>query len=108
MTLNDFKAIKGDSEMGIRSLPVSLGAQRAAQVACAIMLAPQFVVIALLLSWGRFVPAAIVVALVTGQGLMMRKFLREPIAKAYWYSGFGVPLFVSGMMASAVAVRGLG
>ncbi len=108
MTLNDFKAIKGDSEMGIRSLPVSLGPQRAAQVACAIMLAPQFVVIALLLSWRQAVPAAIVVAFVVGQALMMRRFLREPIAQAIWYSGFGVPLYVFGMMASAFAVRGLG
>lgn len=108
MTLNDFKAIKGDSAMGIRSLPVSLGPQRAAQVACAIMLLPQLVVIALLLSWRQAVPAAIVVALVVGQALMMRRFLREPIAQAIWYSGFGVPLYVLGMMASAVAVRGLG
>jgi len=108
MTLNDFKAIKGDSEMGIRSLPVSLGPQRAAQVACAIMLVPQFVVIALLLSWNQAVPAAIVVALVVGQALMMRRFLREPIAQAIWYSGFGVPLYVFGMMACAFAVRGLG
>ena len=108
MTLNDFKAIKGDSQMGIRSLPVSLGPQRAAQVACAIMLVPQFVVIGLLLSWGQIVPAAIVVALMVGQALLMRRFLREPIAKAIWYSGFGVPLYVFGMMASAFAVRGLG
>jgi len=108
MTLNDFKAIKGDSEMGIRSLPVSLGPQRAAQAACAIMIAPQFVVIALLLSWSHPVQAAIVAALVVGQALMMRRFLREPIAQAIWYSGFGVPLYVSGMMASAFAVRGLG
>jgi chlorophyll/bacteriochlorophyll a synthase len=108
MTLNDFKAIKGDSEMGIRSLPVSLGPQRAAQFACAIMLVPQFVVIALLLSWSQAVPAAIVAVLVVGQALMMRRFLREPIAQAIWYSGFGVPLYVFGMMASAFAVRGLG
>jgi chlorophyll synthase len=29
----------------------------------------------------------------------------DPIKDAYWYSGFGVPLYVLGMMASAVAVR---
>jgi chlorophyll/bacteriochlorophyll a synthase len=39
---------------------------------------------------------------------MMRRFLREPVAKALWYSGFGVPLFVGGMMVSAFALRGLG
>ncbi len=53
MTLNDFKSIRGDTEMGIDSLPVLLGADRAAQVACAVMAAPQVVVIALLLHWAR-------------------------------------------------------
>lgn len=105
MTLNDFKAIKGDREMGINSLPVLLGPDRAAQAACAIMAAPQVVVIVLLASWGRPVHAAIVAGLLLGQLLMMRKFLRDPIKDAIWYSGFGVPLFVSGMMVSAFAVR---
>ena len=40
MTLNDFKAIEGDQQLGVRSLPVQLGARRAAQVACAVMLLP--------------------------------------------------------------------
>jgi chlorophyll synthase len=29
------------------------------------------------------------------------------VRHALWYSGFGVPLFVSGMMVSAFALRGL-
>ncbi len=107
MTLNDFKAIKGDREMGINSLPVLLGPERAAQVACAIMAAPQFVVVGLLMSWGRFIEAVIVVFLLAGQFLMMRRFLRSPIKDAIWYSGFGVPLYVLGMMVSAVALRAL-
>jgi chlorophyll synthase len=36
---------------------------------------------------------------------MMAKFLKAPVEKALWYSGFGVPLFVLGMMASACAAR---
>jgi chlorophyll synthase len=35
----------------------------------------------------------------------MKRLLRDPIKDAYWYSGFGVPLYVLGMMASAVALR---
>ncbi len=34
MTLNDFKSIEGDKRSGIRSLPVQLGASRAALFAC--------------------------------------------------------------------------
>ena len=107
MTLNDFKAMDGDRQMGIRSLPVMLGAQGAARVACAIMAAPQFVVIALLLQWQRPVEALVVAAFLTGQLVLMARFLRDPVGKALFYSGFGVPLFVFGMMASAVAVRSL-
>ncbi len=107
MTLNDFKAIEGDRRMGIGSLPVRLGVQGAARVASAVMLLPQFAVIGLLLAWGTPWHAAGVGALVVGQVLMMRRFLADPCAKALWYSGFGVPLFVSGMMVSAFALRGL-
>ena len=105
MTLNDFKAVEGDRVMGVRSLPVQLGVQRAAQTACAFMILPQCVVVGLLLNWGQPVHAVIVLALIALQGGMMRRFLRAPTARALWYSGFGVPLFVLGMMVSAFALR---
>ena len=40
MTLNDFKAIEGDRRMGVRSLPVQLGVDRAARLACWVMIVP--------------------------------------------------------------------
>jgi chlorophyll synthase len=107
MTLNDFKAIAGDRQMGVRSLPVQLGAQRAALVACAVMALPQCVVIGLLWHWGAPWHALAVTGLLLGQGLLMRWFLRQPIERALYYSGFGVPVFVTGMMVSAFALRGL-
>lgn len=107
MTLNDFKAIKGDAQMGIRSLPVIHGPAGAAWAASVIMAVPQAVVIGLLLHWDRPTQAAIVGALLALQLWMMARFIRAPIERALWYSGFGVPLFVSGMMAAAVAVRSL-
>ena len=105
MTLNDFKAIEGDSRMGVRSLPVQLGAAGAARAACLTMALPQVAVIALLVVWGRPWHALVVAALLAGQAVLMRRFLARPIERALWYSGFGVPLFVLGMMASAFAVR---
>ena len=39
------------------------------------------------------------------QGLLMAHFLKQPSERALMYSGFGVPLFVSGMMVSAFALR---
>jgi chlorophyll/bacteriochlorophyll a synthase len=35
----------------------------------------------------------------------MRRFLAVPVERALWYSGFGVPLFVLGMLVSAFALR---
>jgi len=106
MTLNDFKSIKGDSAMGVDSVPVLLGPQGAARAASAIMAAPQIVVIALLIAWGAPFAALAVTALLAGQAAMMVVFLRSPTERALWYSGFGVPLYVLGMMVCAVAIRG--
>ena len=108
MTLNDFKALKGDRETGVNSLPVVLGPERAARLACWVMALPQVVVIALLLYWGRDVHAAAIFALLIGQGLAMRILLRDPKARAPWYNGAGVTLYVSGMMIAAFAIRSFG
>ena len=105
MTLNDFKAIEGDRQMGIGSLPVRLGVQGAARTACLMMAVPQVVVIAMLLAWGAPWHALAVALLLVAQGVLMGWFLRQPVQRALFYSGFGVPLFVSGMMVSAFALR---
>jgi chlorophyll synthase len=107
MTLNDFKAIEGDQRMGVRSLPVQLGVDGAARVACAVMALPQAVVAVLLFSWDRPYHAAAVLALLLAQLVMMARFLRDPKGRALWYSGLGVTLYVSGMMVSAFAARGV-
>jgi chlorophyll synthase len=106
MTLNDFKAIDGDRQMGVLSLPVQLGVAGAAQNACLMMLVPQFGVIGLLIIWATYWQALVVLLLTLGQIVMMRYFLQDPIKRALFLSGFGVPLFVAGMMVSAFAVAG--
>ena len=105
MTLNDFKAIEGDRRMGVGSLPVKLGVQGAARTACLMMLLPQGVVIALLLSWQAPWHALAVLGLGLGQLPLMQRFLKDPVQKALMLSAFGVPLYVSGMMVSAWALR---
>jgi chlorophyll synthase len=108
MTLNDFKAIEGDRQMGIASLPVQLGVQGAARAACWIMALPQVVVVLLLSHWQMHTQAFIVTGLVFVQVLMMDRFTDQPRERALWYSGFGVPVFVIGMMVSAVGLRSAG
>ncbi len=108
MTLNDFKAIEGDRQMGVRSLPVQLGAMKAAKVSAAFMLLPQVIVLALLLLWSKPYFAVAIGVLMIGQIFLLRDFLKRPIEKALFYSGFGVPLLVSGMMVAAFAVNSMG
>ncbi len=107
MTLNDFKALEGDRQMGVNSLPVTLGPRRAAQVACWVMAVPQTVVIALLFLWDRPMHAAGVTLVLLIQFWAMKVMFQDPKAKAPWYNGTGVLLYVSGMMIAAFALRGL-
>lgn len=106
MTLNDFKAIEGDIAIGIRTLPVQLGPEFAARLACLVMLTPQLAVVALLQSWGHSLAATLVGVLVIGQVLAMLRFLQDPRLLAPWYNGIGVTQYVSGMMVTACALGG--
>ncbi len=107
MTLNDFKSVEGDRRMGVRSLPVQLGVDRAARVACAAMALPQVAVAALLLDWGRGPYALVVAVLTLAQLALMPRFLRDPRGGAPRYNASGTGLSVLGMMVAAVALRGL-
>jgi chlorophyll/bacteriochlorophyll a synthase len=105
MTLNDFKSVEGDRQMGIASLPVQLGVDAAARTACWVMILPQVCVMCLLVAWHQPGHAVAVAGLLALQFVLMRRFLQRPTERAIWYSGFGVPLFVIGMMVSAFALR---
>lgn len=107
MTLNDFKALEGDRQMGVNSLPVRLGPERAARVACWIMAVPQAVVLVLLFAWGAPIFAVAIAIALLLQLLAMRKMLGDPKALAPWYNATGVSLYVSGMMVAAFALRGM-
>jgi chlorophyll synthase len=108
MTLNDFKSIEGDRRMGIASLPVQLGAHRAALLACVTMALAQAIVVALLLVWDRPFHGAIVVAMLAGQIVLMRRLLQSPRERAPWYNGTGVSLYVLGMLVTAFALGSIG
>jgi chlorophyll synthase len=105
MTLNDFKAIEGDREMGVRSLPVQLGVGPAAKLACAVMLLPQLVVMLLLSLLDRPWHAAIIAGLVVAQLALMPRLLRDPRKGAAWYNATGTTLYVLGMLVTAFALR---
>ncbi len=105
MTLNDFKAVEGDRQMGVRSLPVQLGVKPAAYFACVVMALPQAAVIWLLFDWGHPVYAAGVVALLSVQLVLMVRLFEDPRKMAPWYNATGTTLYVLGMLVAAFAIR---
>jgi len=107
MTLNDFKSIEGDRQLGVRSLPVKLGVPTAARLACLVMAAPQCLVVVLLLHWGFPIHGLAVAALLAAQVALMAVFLRAPREKAPWYNATGTSLYVIGMLVTAFALRGV-
>lgn len=107
MTLNDFKALEGDRQHGVRSLPVVLGPQVAARIACTVMGVAQALVIAMLVVFGKPWHALAITVLLVAQFAAMRVLFRDPRGKAPWYNGTGVLLYVTGMMIAAFAVRGM-
>jgi chlorophyll synthase len=107
MTLNDFKAVEGDRQMGIRSLPVLFGTATAARIACGVMLAAQLTVIALLVGWSLHWTALAISAGTLGQLLAMRRLVRDPARFTPWYNGVGIALYVLGMLVAAFGLRSL-
>ncbi len=100
MVLNDFKAVEGDRRTGVLSVPVDLGVEAAASLACVIMAAPQVVVAALLVSWGQPLAAAAVGVSLAVQLRLMMRLMSDPTKLAPWYNATGTSLYVLGMLAA--------
>ena len=101
MTMNDFKATKGDKLLGINSLPVILGRKPATLVACLIMLLPQLIVISLFYFWGSLILAITLAVCVLLQSLSMIFLIRDPEKNTPFFNMTGVLLYIAGMMLSA-------
>ena len=101
MTMNDFKATKGDKLLGINSLPVILGRKLATLVACLIMLFPQLIVISLFYFWGSLILAITLAVCVLLQSLSMIFLIRDPEKNTPFFNMTGVLLYIAGMMLSA-------
>ena len=101
MTMNDFKATKGDKLLGINSLPVILGRKPATLVACLIMLFPQLIVMSLFYFWESLILAITLAVCVLLQSLSMIFLIRNPEKNTPFFNMTGVLLYIAGMMLSA-------
>lgn len=107
MTINDFKSVEGDRQVGIRSIPVQIGASGASWMAILTINIAQLFVIGAFVVWGRWIPAGVIGALFLAQIPTQWRFLHmeDPRARAVFYNTSGVMLFVWGMLAAAIGVR---
>jgi chlorophyll/bacteriochlorophyll a synthase len=105
MTLNDFKSIKGDRELGLRSIPVMLGEKRALLVALWFVNIFQAAALAYVLAQRYWIAAAIMNLLLVVQLPMQARLARDPAKNAPWYCASGIPLFCWSMLAAAIALR---
>lgn len=102
MTLNDFKASKGDRLSGVNSLPVILGHKLAAYVACTVIIVPQIIVIFLFIYWGsNNGVSSILTLLLAAQLLSMILLVRNPEKNTPFFNMTGVLIYIIGMMVSA-------
>ncbi|PDW03983.1 chlorophyll synthase ChlG [Candidatus Viridilinea mediisalina] len=104
MTVNDFKSMKGDARMGIRSIPVQYGKVTAARMVVTIMGLAQIAVIALLFWWGHTIAAAVVAVLLTLQSIPNVRFIRDPENNEVFFNATAIMLFVWGMLAAAIGI----
>jgi chlorophyll synthase len=106
MTVNDFKSIKGDILMGIRSIPVQYGKVLAARMVVVIMGAAQIGVITLLFMWGHPIAAGIVTLLLALQSIPNVRFIRDPENNEVFFNATAIMLYVWGMLAAAIGLAG--
>ncbi len=106
MTLNDYKAVAGDRQMGIMSLPARHGEGPAAWIAAVFMIGFQCAVLYLHTRWQTGWAMIWVAALIVAQFPLLGKLLVRPQPKeALYVSAFNVPFYVTTMMITAFAVR---
>jgi chlorophyll/bacteriochlorophyll a synthase len=106
MTVNDFKSIEGDTRMGIRSIPVQYGKQKAAWMVVFTMALAQIAVIIALFLWGNPVAAGVVLTLLLVQSVPFVRFIRDPENNAVFFNATAIMLFVWGMLVAAIGLAG--
>jgi chlorophyll synthase len=102
--VNDFKAIDGDRESGINSIPVIFG-MNASKYICALSIdLTQFAVAGYLYWLGEKTYAAVLFALVLPQAFFQVKYLiPDPVENDVKYQGASQPFLVFGLLAAGLA-----
>ena len=103
--VNDFKSVEGDKALGLQSLPVAFGIQRASWISAAMIDLFQLAMVAVLIAIGQNLAAVILVLLIIPQITFQDIWLlRDPVAFDVKYQASAQPFLVLGMLVTALAI----
>jgi len=102
--VNDFKSVEGDRALGLQSLPVVFGIQRASWISAGMIDVFQLLMVAVLIAIGQHFAAVLLVLLVVPQITFQDIWLlRDPVEYDVKYQASAQPFLVLGMLVTALA-----
>jgi len=103
--VNDFKSVEGDRALGLQSLPVAFGIERASWISAAMIDLFQLAMVAVLIAIGQHFAAVLLVLLIVPQVTFQDIWLlRDPVAFDVKYQASAQPFLVLGMLVTALAI----
>ena len=103
--VNDFKSVEGDRALGLQSLPVVFGTQRASWISAAMIDIFQLAMVAVLIAIGQHFAAVLLVLLIVPQITFQDIWLlRDPVLYDVKYQASAQPFLVLGMLVTALAI----
>jgi len=103
--VNDFKSIEGDRELGLQSLPVAFGIEKAKWLTVGCIDITQLAVASYLFYIGETNYALVLLGLIAPQiFLQFKYFLPDPIANDVKYQASAQPFLVFGILDTALAI----
>ncbi len=103
--VNDFKSVEGDRELGLKSLPVMFGVQKAALLSATAIDVFQIGIAIYLVTVGEQLLASLIVLLVIPQITFQDMyFLRDPLKNDVKYQASAQPFLVIGMLVAGIAM----
>ena len=103
--VNDFKAVEGDRQLGLQSLPVMFGIQTAAWICVLMIDVFQGGMAAYLMSIHKNLYAVLLILLIIPQIVFQDMyFLRDPLENDVKYQASAQPFLVLGMLVTAIAL----
>jgi chlorophyll synthase len=103
--VNDFKSVEGDRALGLQSLPVVFGTERASWISAAMIDVFQVAMVAVLIAIGQNFAAVLLVLLIVPQITFQDIWLlRDPVTFDVKYQASAQPFLVLGMLVTALAI----